>query len=355
MLLPPGIRLAPGTQLDVRWEGWPTGWRRGVVTAAWFEGAGDQRGTVHRIRFEQLSLRPDAIDQFEQDLSQVETRFPVSAVSEVFGVQELLSNIHDHLLSRDTQIFRQVNHLCAQAGSQALERERHLVAYTHGNHLWEERPRQEIPVHLPPPGVKWPTNCVEREALAASSVRIDGVVYAPSMLRHAISSTAGSFGDRGSEPGQFIDPVAVVAHEGQLVVADMGNSRLQWFTRDGAHVRTMGLSYRPNALGISYGRIYVTSRNDDGSATMHVLTLAGLELRTIRLRVGGKVLAIRVNGGARRDEIHVIRGDATAGVHCGGPCNCYEVLLRCGPLCTGIQESGQSPAIYGPFFRRAGN
>ena len=103
MPLPPGIRLAPGTQLDVKWEAWPTGWRRGVVSAAWFEGAGNDRCTLHRIRFEQLALRPDAIDQFDHDLSQVETRFPVSAASEVFGIEELLLNIHEHLLSRDTQ------------------------------------------------------------------------------------------------------------------------------------------------------------------------------------------------------------------------------------------------------------
>ena len=330
MPLPPGIRLAPGTQLDVRCEGWPTGWRRGVVTAAWFEGAGNRRGTVHRIRFEQLALRPDVVDQFEHDLSQVETRFPASAASEVFGVQELLSNIHDHLLSRDTQMFRQVNHQCAQAGSPALERERHLVAYTHsmGSHL----------------------SASQLASQDSRSASLAGVVYAPDIARHAISGRpqgeaegrdhfGGYFGGRGSGPGHFIDPVGVVAYEGQLVVADMGNSRLQWFTRDRVHVRTIDLNFRPNALGISYGRVYVTSRNDDGSATMHVLTLAGLELRAIRLRVGGKVLAIQVNGGAHRDEIHVIRGDATLGAHSGGPCNCYEVFLRCGPLCPTLVRS----------------
>ena len=276
---------------------------------------------MHRIRFEQLALRPDVVDQFEHDLSQVETRFPVSAASEVFGVQELLSNIHDNLLSRDTQMFRQVNHQCAQAGSPALERERHLVAYTHsmGSHL----------------------SASQLASQDSRSASLAGVVYAPDIVHHAISDTRGGFhfGGRGSGPGQFIDPVGVVAYEGQLVVADMGNSRLQWFTRDRVHVRTIDLNFRPNALGISYGRVYVTSRNDDGSATMHVLTLAGLELRAIRLRVGGKVLAIQVNGGAHRDEIHVIRGDATLGAHSGGPCNCYEVFLRCGPLCPTLVRS----------------
>ena len=105
------------------------------------------------------------------------------------------------------------------------------------------------------------------------------------------------------------------------------------------HRRTIDLNFRPNALGIAHERVYVTCGNGDGSATMHVLTLAGLELRAIRLRVGGKVLAIQVNGGAHRDEIHVIRGDATLGAHSGGPCNCYEVFLRCGPLCPTLVRS----------------
>ena len=43
------------------------------------------------------------------------------------------------------------------------------------------------------------------------------------------------------------------------------------------HRRTIDLNFRPNALGIAHGRVYVTCGNGDGSATMHVLTLAGLE------------------------------------------------------------------------------
>ena len=44
------------------------------------------------------------------------------------------------------------------------------------------------------------------------------------------------------------------------------------------HRRTIDLNFRPNALGIAHERVYVTCGNGDGSATMHVLTLAGLEL-----------------------------------------------------------------------------
>ena len=234
MPLPPGIRLAPGTQLDVKWEAWPTGWRRGVVSAAWFEGAGNDRCTLHRIRFEQLALRPDAIDQFDHDLSQVETRFPVSAASEVFGIEELLLNIHEHLLSRDTQALRQVNHPCAQAGVLALER--HEVVYTHGDRptFADDTCTCTCTCACLGGRARIPDESGDRARIAAlSTATLNGGVYAPHIAGHVISrrpcgsprsAQAVAFGGRGSGPGQLIDPVGVVAHGGQLVVADMGDS-----------------------------------------------------------------------------------------------------------------------------------
>ena len=54
--------------------------------------------------------------------------------------------------------------------------------------------------------------------------------------------------------------------------------------------------------------------------------------------------------GARRDEIHVVRGDASLAAHSGGPCNCHEVFLRCGQLCTGTHENLEyGPVEYGPI------
>ena len=45
----------------------------------------------------------------------------------------------------------------------------------------------------------------------------------------------------------------------------------------------------------------------------------------------------------------MIRGDASLAAHSGGPCNCHEVFLRCGQLCTGTHENLEyGPVEYGP-------
>lgn len=76
----------------------------------------------------------------------------------------------------------------------------------------------------------------------------------------------GTFGEHGSEPGQFVYPVAVTQDDtGNLYIAEYGrNDRVQKFTADGTFVAMVGRSgsepgefQRPSGIVWHKGRIYV--------------------------------------------------------------------------------------------------
>ena len=60
-------------------------------------------------------------------------------------------------------------------------------------------------------------------------------------VRPGVAIGATIVGSQGSGPGQFNRPLGVaVDAEGNLVVADTGNDRVQVLRPDGSHVRTIG-------------------------------------------------------------------------------------------------------------------
>jgi DNA-binding beta-propeller fold protein YncE len=75
-----------------------------------------------------------------------------------------------------------------------------------------------------------------------------GSIYVASMLAHTISiySSLGTFrrtlgGEAGAKPGQFTSPISVaVDRNGNLLVADYGNHRIQVLTPNGDFVRSFG-------------------------------------------------------------------------------------------------------------------
>ena len=78
-----------------------------------------------------------------------------------------------------------------------------------------------------------------------------------------------SFGQLGSQPGQFCCPQGVaVTQDGNIVVADWGNHRLQVLTVEGAFVSAVGskgsqpLQFnQPNDVAVHHnGKIFVTDK-----------------------------------------------------------------------------------------------
>ena len=79
-----------------------------------------------------------------------------------------------------------------------------------------------------------------------------------------------SFGTRGSGPGQFLDPGGVaVDDEGNILVADSGNHRIQKFTKDGQFLASVGtkgtgLLQFNNPIGVAFHnkKLYVADKSN---------------------------------------------------------------------------------------------
>lgn len=71
-----------------------------------------------------------------------------------------------------------------------------------------------------------------------------------------------SWGELGSEPGQFLTPHAIwVMRDGRVVVADRENNRLQVFSPDGAHLASWTGFFKPMDIwGDEYDNLYVTDQ-----------------------------------------------------------------------------------------------
>jgi DNA-binding beta-propeller fold protein YncE len=96
-------------------------------------------------------------------------------------------------------------------------------------------------------------------------------LYVTDTARHQIllldlqGKVLGTFGTRGTQPGQFNFPTELLLHGGELLVVDAMNFRIQTFSRDGAFLRAFGTLgnrtgalLRPKGLALdSEGNIYV--------------------------------------------------------------------------------------------------
>jgi sugar lactone lactonase YvrE len=76
----------------------------------------------------------------------------------------------------------------------------------------------------------------------------------------------GSFGLRGSGPGQFIQPHALALDSrGRLFVADRGNNRVQVMTSDGAFIADWRQFSRPSGLFIDRNDMLYSADSESGS------------------------------------------------------------------------------------------
>lgn len=95
------------------------------------------------------------------------------------------------------------------------------------------------------------------------------------------------FGEYGDGPGQLDQPIGVATHEDEVFVADHNNHRVQVFTLDGDHLRTLGgEGAEPGRFQSPYdvavtssGRVLVT---DIASTRVQLLTRWGAPLQVMR-------------------------------------------------------------------------
>ena len=72
----------------------------------------------------------------------------------------------------------------------------------------------------------------------------------PCQVFHANGAHFRTIGGPGTDPGQFDSPIGVdVDGDGNIVVADHGNHRVQVLSSDGRHLRTWGGPDSGSAVG----------------------------------------------------------------------------------------------------------
>ena len=88
-----------------------------------------------------------------------------------------------------------------------------------------------------------------------------------------------TWGETGSEPGQFSEPIGIVVSGNEVFVSDAGNHRIQAFDRNGKFLREFGYEgsgpgelSRPMHMDIRAGRLYVAEYLAEGI----LLVIAGL-------------------------------------------------------------------------------
>lgn len=97
---------------------------------------------------------------------------------------------------------------------------------------------------------------------------------------------ARTWGESGSEPGQFQQPIGVaIANEGEVFVSEAGNRRIQVFSREGEVLRQIGPAvengdtlHRPMHLAANDSALYVPDFNTD---RIHVFSLQGTLQRSM--------------------------------------------------------------------------
>lgn len=100
---------------------------------------------------------------------------------------------------------------------------------------------------------------------------------------------ARTWGESGSEPGQFQQPIGVaIANEGDVFVSEAGNRRIQVFSREGDVLRQIGPAVgdsdtlrRPMHLAADDSALYVPDFNTD---RIYVFSLQGTFQRSIDAR-----------------------------------------------------------------------
>ncbi len=88
-----------------------------------------------------------------------------------------------------------------------------------------------------------------------------------------------SWGEQGTGPGQFDQPIGIAFAAGEIFVSDAGNNRIQVFDTEGRYLRAFGAPgdgpgelARPMHLDIRAGKLYVAEYVND---RIQVFTLDG--------------------------------------------------------------------------------
>jgi len=116
-------------------------------------------------------------------------------------------------------------------------------------------------------------------AAVAALMVVGWLLFVP-MAREAPYVFVSSWGEKGSGPGQFLDPTGIAVSGGAVFVSDARNGRIQVFGRDGTFRRVIGEGRlgRPMNLSVTGGALYVADYWKD---TVQVYGLDGTHLRTI--------------------------------------------------------------------------
>jgi len=107
-----------------------------------------------------------------------------------------------------------------------------------------------------------------------------------------------SWGEKGSEPGQFNDPTGIAVSDSEVFVSDARNSRIQVFDKQGKFKRAFGQKQlgRPMNLHIAKGKLYVPDYFKDA---VQVFTLAGDFIAAVKAQDGFNSpggVAVRADG-----------------------------------------------------------
>ena len=119
-----------------------------------------------------------------------------------------------------------------------------------------------------------------------------GALYVTDCLNHrvvaydaALRATMLSFGRRGIADGDLSHPAGIALHDGDLFVADSGNSRVSAFRRDGTFIRSFGGEgdaagrfLMPQGIVSAHGRLYVS---DHSGRRLQTFTARGEPLQQV--------------------------------------------------------------------------
>src|SRR5437016_5976746 len=135
------------------------------------------------------------------------------------------------------------------------------------------------------------------QAFAFESVQLKKTLPAPAGLLYVADSDnarvqiftldgkyMGSFGQKGSEPGQFRAPwLLAVSRDGVVLVADKDSSRVQFFSKDGVYLQAIDAGAPIDGLAVDpAGRLYTSHRKlkeieQWSSAGQLLKTVTGIE------------------------------------------------------------------------------
>jgi hypothetical protein len=123
--------------------------------------------------------------------------------------------------------------------------------------------------------LQWTSDTTSSRYITTDGTNVFGAVFATdeiSVFSCATGVRSLSFGDSGSDPGQFTSPEGITTDGTYLYIVDQGNDRIQKFTKTGAYISKWGRSGSDpgefqTPVGIHYnsvtGLLYVTDAGRD--------------------------------------------------------------------------------------------